>query len=222
MMFKWRFKVLACTLFCLFLKLSAHAQYNRTFVFLHPRTDKPELPKQEVDKLMEGHMANINRLAKEGKLVAAGPFDGGGGIFIFNSTSADEVQKWLSSDPGVKAERWKVEILPFHFRLGKDTSVKEPYEMTSYQFIRYTPNIAKFNIQELPELFLKHDDYLKEIKHTGNAIAEGIFGDTEGGILIMKGELDAAVIEADPAVQEGMLQFVIKKLWIAKGAFGER
>lgn len=221
-MFEWRFKILACALFCLFIKLSAHAQYNRIFVFLNKRTDKAELPKEQVDKLMEGHMANINRLAKEGKLVAAGPFDGGGGIFIFHSTSIEEVKSWLATDPGVQAERWKIEMLPFQFRLGKDMPLKEPYEMVSYQFIRYTPNIAKFNIQEVPELFVKHDDYLKEIKRTGNAIMDGIFGDTEGGVLVMKGDLDSAVIERDQAVQQGLLQFEIKKLWIAKGAFGER
>jgi uncharacterized protein YciI len=222
MMFEWRFKILACALFCLFIKLSAHAQYNRIFVFLNKRTDKAELPKEQADKLMEGHMANINRLAKEGKLVAAGPFDGGGGIFIFHSTSLEEVKSWLATDPGVQADRWKIEMLPFQFRLGKDMTLKEPYEMVSYQFIRYTPNIAKFNIQEVPELFVKHDDYLKEIKRTGNAIMEGIFGDTEGGVLVMKGDLDSAVIERDQAVQQGLLQFEIKKLWIAKGAFGER
>lgn len=222
MMFEWRFKILACALFCLFIKLSAHAQYNRIFVFLNKRTDKAELPKEQADKLMEGHMANINRLAKEGKLVAAGPFDGGGGIFIFNSSSIEEVKRWLATDPGVQADRWKIEMLPFQFRLGKDMTLKEPYEMVSYQFIRYTPNIAKFNIQEVPELFVKHDDYLKEIKRTGNAIMEGIFSDTEGGVLVMKGDLDSAVIERDPAVQQGLLQFEIKKLWIAKGAFGEK
>lgn len=221
-MFEWRFKILACALFCLFIKLSAHAQYNRIFVFLNKRTDKAELPKEQADKLMEGHMANINRLAKEGKLVAAGPFDGGGGIFIFNSSSIEEVKRWLATDPGVQADRWKIEMLPFQFRLGKDMTLKEPYEMVSYQFIRYTPNIAKFNIQEVPELFVKHDDYLKEIKRTGNAIMEGIFSDTEGGVLVMKGDLDSAVIERDPAVQQGLLQFEIKKLWIAKGAFGEK
>lgn len=197
------------------------AKPSRIFVFLNKRTDIPELPKEKLDKMMEGHIANISKMKKDGRLLAAGPFDGGGGIFIFNSTSVEEVTQWLASDPGIRAERWKVEILPFTFRTGQTCSVKEPYEMTSYQFIRYTSYIAKFNIQDVPEIFGKHDDYLKGIKKTGNVISEGTFGDTDGGILIMKGDLDPTVIEMDPAVREGLLQTDIKKLWIAKGSLCE-
>ena len=200
---------------------ASSAKPSRIFAFLNKRTDIPELPKEKLDKMMEGHIANISKMKKDGRLLAAGPFDGGGGIFIFNSTSVEEVTQWLASDPGIRAERWKVEILPFTFRTGQTCSVKEPYEMTSYQFIRYTSYIAKFNIQDVPEIFGKHDDYLKGIKKTGNVISEGTFGDTDGGILIMKGDLDPTVIEMDPAVREGLLQTDIKKLWIAKGSLCE-
>ena len=200
---------------------ASSAKPSRIFVFLNKRTDIPELPKEKLDKMMEGHIANISKMAKDGRLLAAGPFDGGGGIFIFNSTSVEEVTQWLASDPGIRAERWKVEIFPFTFRTGQTCSVKEPYEMTSYQFIRYTSYIAKFNIQDVPEIFGKHDDYLKGLKKTGNVISEGTFGDTDGGILIMKGDLDPTVIEMDPAVREGLLQTDIKKLWIAKGSLCE-
>ena len=83
------------------------------FVFLHARPDNPELPKAELDQLMQGHLANIERLASEGKLLVAGPFEGGGGIFIFNSTSTGEVTAWLSTDPGVQARRWRIELFPY-------------------------------------------------------------------------------------------------------------
>ncbi|HRW98769.1 MAG TPA: YciI family protein, partial [Cyclobacteriaceae bacterium] len=73
-----------------------------TFVFLNTRTDKPELQKEELDELMKGHLANIRRLVKEGKMIMAGPFDGGGGIFIMNSNSVDSVKNWLKTDPGIK------------------------------------------------------------------------------------------------------------------------
>lgn len=195
---------------------------THVFVFLNKRVDKAELPKQELDKIMDGHMANISRLAKEGKLLAAGPFDGGGGIFVFNSKSAEEVKEWIQTDPGIKAQRWNVEVLPYYSRVGNISLVKEPYQMVNYQFVRYNPYIAKFNINDVPELFKKHDDYLKAIGKESQVIADGTFGNTEGGILILKTELPLTTFESDPAVHEGLLEIEIKKLYIAKGAFGEK
>jgi uncharacterized protein YciI len=193
-----------------------------TFVFLNTRTDKAALPEDELKKIMDGHMANINRLAKEGKLMAAGPFDGGGGIFIFKSNSVEQVKEWLQTDPGVQANRWNVEIFPYIPRVGSVCTVKEPYEMVTYQFIRFVPNIAKYTIGSLTDSIKKHDAYLKEISKTGNVITEAIFGNTEGGIMIMKGDVQRAVIENDPAVLEGVLEPDFKTLWIAKGSFCEK
>jgi uncharacterized protein YciI len=208
--------------FLLALIIGTAFSQTHVFVFLNKRNDKAELPKEELDKIMDGHMANISRLAKEGKLLAAGPFEGGGGIFIFNSKSTTEVSEWLQTDPGVKAERWRVEILPFYLRAGKIGLVSDPIQMVNYQFVRYIPYIAKFNINDVPELFKKHDDYLKEIGKNATIIGEGTFGNTEGGILILKTELPQTTFESDPAVHEGLLELDIKKLYIAKGAFGEK
>ena len=192
-----------------------------TIVFLHHKADKPDLPKEQIDKIMEGHFANIKRLASEGKLLVAGPFEGGGGIFVFNSKSTEEVNEWLKNDPGVINKRWNVEILPYRPRVGMPRLVKEPYQMVSYNFVRFTSYVAKFNAYDVPEILKKHDDYLGEIKKSGNVVAEGIFNDTDGGILIIKGDLDKKVIESDPAVSEGLLSIDIKKWFVAKGAFGE-
>lgn len=191
------------------------------FVFLHHRTDKAELPKKQLDSIMGGHMANIEKMAKDGRLLVAGPFEGAGGIFIFNASSVNEVKQWLNDDPGVRANRWNIEIQPYHWRIGLPRLAKEPIEMVQYNFIRFVPYIAKFNINEVPELLKKHDDYLKDIQKTGNVVAEGVFGDTEGGILVIKGDLNKSVIESDPAVQAGLLEIEIKKWYVARGAFGE-
>jgi uncharacterized protein YciI len=209
--------------FLLSVNAFSFAQSNKfTFVFLNNKADKAVLPKEEVDKIMEGHMANINKMAQEGKLIAAGPFEGGGGIFIFKSTSVEEVRGWISEDPGIKAKRWNIEILPFTIRAGSVCAVKEPYEMTMYNFIRYNANLSKFTIGDAPLTFKKHDEYLKTIEKSGNVIAEGTFGDRDGGILIMKGDLQKEVIEFDPAVQEGLLELDFKQLYIARGSFCEK
>jgi uncharacterized protein YciI len=160
-------------------------------------------------------MANTNKRATEGKLLAAGPFEGGGGIFIFNTTSIEDVTEWMKADPGIQANRWKLEKLLYTPRTGSVCAVKEPYEMTMYSFVRYIPNIAKFNVQVAPETFGRHDEYLKEIKKTGNVIAEGTFGESEGGILIMKGKVQSEVIDNDPAAREGLLETWVKDLYVA-------
>ena len=202
---------------------SAYAQTpDFIFVFLNRKIDKTELPEEEVKKIMEGHLANINRLAKEGKLTAAGPFDEGGGIFIFNSHSIEQVQEWLKTDPGIEAKRWNIEVLPYYPRLGSVCAVSEPYQMVSYQFIRFTPNVTKYNINQLPEIFRKHHEYLKSLRSSADVITEAIFGDADGGIFVINGELSREVIEKDPAVLDGSLDVDVKKLWIAQGAFCEK
>lgn len=67
----------------------------------------------ETDKIQEGHMANINRLAGLGKLVLAGPFFGEGerrGVFIFKVDSLNEAQTLTDTDPAVIAGRLKIEL----------------------------------------------------------------------------------------------------------------
>ncbi|HEU5291956.1 MAG TPA: YciI family protein [Cyclobacteriaceae bacterium] len=213
--------------FCTFILTFASAlvfaqQSSYTFVFLNSKKDKQELPQEEVKKIMDGHMANIGRLAKEGKLLAAGPFEGGGGIFIFNTTSVDTTTKWLSTDPGVQAKRWNIEIFPYQPRTGGVCPVGENYEMTNYHFIRFTAQVTKSTAVHYPDILRRHDDYIKEkFSKTGNVITEGVFGN-DGGILVLKDNFQKEIFENDPGVQEALLQFDIKKLFIAKGSFCEK
>lgn len=73
---------------------------------------------EEKKKYFEGHMANINRLAEEGKLVVAGPFMKNDknyrGIFIFNCKTVEEAQKLVETDPAVQAKIFEVELTPWY------------------------------------------------------------------------------------------------------------
>ncbi|HEV6964712.1 YciI family protein [Roseateles sp.] len=56
------------------------------------------------DEMFKGHFANMQRLAKEGLLVYAGPLDGVEGLrglFIFASTDPEVVRKAVDADPVV-------------------------------------------------------------------------------------------------------------------------
>ncbi len=67
--------------------------------------------------IQKAHMANINRLAQEGKLVVAGPFEDDGelrGIFIFNVSTLEEAKALTDTDPAVKAGRLVMELHPWY------------------------------------------------------------------------------------------------------------
>ena len=65
--------------------------------------------KTEATKAIQaGHMANIERLWKEKKLIVAGPGGDDGdmrGVFVFDTDSLDEAKALTASDPAVKAGR---------------------------------------------------------------------------------------------------------------------
>lgn len=88
------------------------------------------------NKLFEGHMANIGRLAKEGKLIVAGPMRKNDrnyrGIFILNVKTTEEAKTLTATDPAVAAGIFDVEFynwygsaalalyLPWHEKLQKN------------------------------------------------------------------------------------------------------
>jgi uncharacterized protein YciI len=83
----------------------------------------PEKPKAELDQLQEGHMANMRRLADEGKLFKAGPtedFSGRNvrGIFILKTDSLEQAKEWVATDPTVKAGRLTPEFMKWYVQKG--------------------------------------------------------------------------------------------------------
>ena len=70
----------------------------------------------ESKAIQEGHLANIGRLWKEGKLAVAGPLGDNGdirGIFIFQVATLEEAKALTDSDPAIKAGRLVAEIHPW-------------------------------------------------------------------------------------------------------------
>jgi uncharacterized protein YciI len=89
-------------------RLGADPRGMRRYVFVILKTGpKAELPKAERSKIFAGHMANLERLAAEGKLVLAGPFlDNQShfeGLFVFNAKTVKEAEDLLVTDPAISA-----------------------------------------------------------------------------------------------------------------------
>ena len=72
-------------------------------------------PKEELDQLMQKHLAYIRSQAEAGKYALAGPFLDNGrirGFLIVNAASAEEATQIVSGDPMVQSGRMAVEIHP--------------------------------------------------------------------------------------------------------------
>jgi uncharacterized protein YciI len=67
--------------------------------------------------LQRAHLKNIIRLAKEGKLLIAGPFLDGKeveGIYIFNVATIEEAKVLTETDPAIKAGSLVMELRPWY------------------------------------------------------------------------------------------------------------
>lgn len=99
--------------------LGADEYGMKSYVFCLLKTgSNTTATKEERQKYLEGHMANIQKLAAEKKLLVAGPFQKNDknyrGIFIFNVTTIEEAQKLVATDPAVQAKLLEVELTPWY------------------------------------------------------------------------------------------------------------
>jgi uncharacterized protein YciI len=87
----------------------------RSYVFVLLKTGPTKMEAgEERNKMFEGHMANIVRLASEKKLAVAGPMDGVDGwrgMFIFATGDIEEARALVATDPVIKSG---VMVAEFH------------------------------------------------------------------------------------------------------------
>jgi len=84
------------------------------------------------DSIQAGHMANINRMAGEGVLLAAGPLLDNGdirGILIFGADSTARLGELVARDPAVRSGRLVLDL----FSWFAPTGIGEPYKRRAQQ-----------------------------------------------------------------------------------------
>lgn len=97
-------------------------QYYFVMLIKGPNRSHPD---SVAKKIQEGHMANINKMAADGKLLCAGPFadDKGGGILVLDVKTEKEARQLIDKDPAVTAGRLVYEVRPW--MTGKGTFSNE-------------------------------------------------------------------------------------------------
>lgn len=79
----------------------------------------------EAARFQKLHLEHLNQLAESGKLIVAGPFEGGGthrGLLIFDVETVEEALKLEGQDPTVKTGRLIMEA--FYWWGAKGTTLK--------------------------------------------------------------------------------------------------
>lgn len=88
-------------------------QFVFGFLVRGPNRQQPEAEAQEIQK---GHLAYMEGLHQQGKLVMAGPFGDDGdwrGVVVYRVATLEEARQLAAGDPAVKAGRLVIEAHPW-------------------------------------------------------------------------------------------------------------
>jgi uncharacterized protein YciI len=185
---------------------------NYYFVFLNTNADAPRLEVEDLTPIQQKHMATMNRLANEGKLIASGPFDSGGGFFILVAKDTVELGSMLRTDTAIRMKRFIVEYYSFTFTRGKVCPL-DGVNMVTYGFVRLAQSGKTIPWDEV-------DDTLSR---AGKVLMSGSFGEGIGGVVIMKAsrkDIETVMKAGDFFIRKKIIPSV-KELWIAEGTFCE-
>jgi len=190
---------------------------------------------EETKRTQEGHLANITRLADEGKLVVAGPLDAAAGsdlrgVFIFKVASIEEAKALTATDPAVKAGRLVIDLHSFLGTSGLGTRYLEAQakgtlgELTRYQLVlmkdgpRYDPQKPNENSQ----LGLARRTWMRGMAEHNPLLLAGPFTGQGSyrGLLVLglaSPEQASTVVREDPLVKTERMAFEVHTWWVAKG-----
>lgn len=179
----------------------------------------------ETQKIQDGHMANIKRMAEMGKLVAAGPMVGNGdlrGIFIFKASSLKEAESLAAQDPAIQAGRLRLRLMNWWAPKGIGVRLlaeiksnpNPKYTMAPY-YLAFLKKGPEWTATSSPETLRLQTAHLWDIRRkldARNYVSAGpLESDVQLGIFVIAAEsVEQAmtIAQSDPAVKAG--RFVIE------------
>lgn len=207
-------------------------QYQFAFLKRGPNWTPGSTP--ETQKIQEGHMANINKMAQLGKLMAAGPMGGSGdirGIFVFKVASMAEAKALAAEDPAIKAGRLALEWLTWMAPKGigvklneafrKDPNIKMTMAMHHLVLLKKGEKWTAQTSPELQQLQLEHLWSIRRRLDDKTYMAAGPLAgsDTLAGLLVIAAaapEEAKTIAESDPMVKAKHLAVELHPWYVAK------
>lgn len=219
--------------------LSLHAQKTATqepitryyVVFLRPEPSRKPLSKADGERIQSAHMANIRKMAQDGVLIAAGPFDDTpttiSGIFVFKVRSRESAQAIAAQDPTVIEHRNTVDVHAWqgppgigleYFRLHK-LNPNTPENMQVHPLcLLYRGTEWEQKQSTRDSLLIGHERYIDRLRDQAKLGAAGGIEAPDDllGLVIFKSiSLEEAqrLVSEDPAVQAGVLRVEYHRWW---------
>lgn len=91
-------------------------------VLLKAGPKKDDIPQDKLMEIQHAHLGHIQHLAKQGKLIIAGPFmdapDELRGLFVLQADSLEEAQALTDADPAVQAGRLSMQVIQWGVQEG--------------------------------------------------------------------------------------------------------
>lgn len=183
------------------------------------------------DSIQAGHMANIGRMAQQGALLAAGPFEDGGelrGVFVFRPGN-DNLDSLMAGDPAIASQRLVCDVVDWlapaglsdGYRARAATGATDSMLTYPLVLLRRGPKYDSNPNPGVIKLIERHQRYAEKLRASGQLV---FAGGTDGtgelrGILIFKGDKKSVerAMQGDPAVRAGRLVPQVLTWWTAYG-----
>ncbi|HUZ02020.1 MAG TPA: YciI family protein [Thermomicrobiaceae bacterium] len=209
-----------------------------TVSLLVPRPDPPEQDDATAGARQDAHLSHLADLHEAGHLLAVGPLLGPPerafrGLSVY-ALPPDEVREITGQDPGVRAGRYRSEILPWLVPSGAMTfsrtrlprSMAEagsgmPFDRFSVELLILRVDEPRLDAVAADVLQDGHLSHLADLHDAGELLAAGpLRGDVLQGLGIFRVEPERAreLAGQDPAVRAGKFRFEVLPWMVPGGA----
>jgi uncharacterized protein YciI len=100
--------------------------------------NKTKLSDEDASRMQKEHIGNLERMGKEGKALAAGPFGDGTrlrGIVVMTVQTRADVDAEFKNDPFVKNGYLKVEAAQWYTFENSFGKAEEPFKLAKYRLV---------------------------------------------------------------------------------------
>lgn len=206
--------------------------------FLRPDPQRTLLSREAGERLQAAHMASMRKLAEDGYLVGAGPFEDTpstiGGLFLIKTESLREAKRLASLDPTVVAHRNMIDVHQWrgpagigdeYKRLHKaDPKTPEDMGLHPIIFIRPGPKRGRVSQDAADVVDGSMSEGLRALGKSGRVLAAGtVEGEDDFKAIVIFGRVplkDATeAVRAAFHTEDGALRAEPHQFWSAAHVF---